>query len=125
MAVDTAAVEMEAAMEAVENSNIKDKAKLREYLYKNPTKLAQKLAQFLQRKDGTLLQPVKLKGSGGSYYYSINDKKFIWAPRDGEYYLLPWIDDNKEKCYVYSHSNWQVGVILKVFKDEIKFLGFN
>ena len=116
---------MEAAMVAAGNSNIKDKAKLREYLYKNPKKLAQKLAQCLQEKDGTLLQPIRFKGKGGSYYYSVNDKRFVYAPRDAEYYLLPWIDDDKEKCYVYSHSSWQVGIILKVFKDEIKFLGFN
>ena len=93
---------MEAPM-VVENSGIKDKAKLREYLYKNPKKLAIKLAQLVQTKQGALLVPVRLKGKGPGYYYSINDKKFILSPRNGEYYLLPWIDDNIEKCYVYSH----------------------
>jgi len=112
-------------MVAAENSGIKNKAKLREYLYKNPNKLAEKLAQALQQKDGTLLQPVKLKGKGGSYFYSVNDKRFVWVARNAEYYLLPWVEDDKEKCYIYSHSAWQIGVILKVFKDEIEFLGFN
>jgi len=108
-----------------ENSGIKDKAKLREYLYKNPQKLAIKLAQLIQTKQGNLLPPVKLKGKGTSYYYSVNDKRFILSPRSAEYYLLPWFDDDEERCYIYSHHNWQIGVILKVFKDQIEFLGFN
>ena len=123
--VEVMILEMEAAMEAVENSGIKDKAKLREYLYKNPAKLALKLAQLLQNSDGTLLHPVKFKGEGVGYYYSVNDKKHIPCPRAGEYYLMPWLDDDKERCYVYGHHNWQIGVILKVFKDQIEFLGFN
>jgi len=116
---------MEAAMVAAENSGIKDKAKLRKYLYKNPNKLAIKLASLLQDKQGNLLQPVRLKGSGMTYCYSFNDKKFILSPREGEYYLLPWVTDEKEKCYVYCHSQWQIGVIFKVFKEDIEFLGFN
>jgi len=112
-------------MVAVENSGIKDKEKLREYLYKNPKKLAIKLAQLIQTKEGLLLPPVRLKGHGPGYYYSVNDKKMIFSPRNGEYYLLPWFDDDKDRCYVYSHHNWQVGVVLKVFKDQIEFLGFN
>ena len=121
-------MEVVMAMEAqmvVENSGIKDKAKLREYLYKNPKKLAIKLAQLIQTKQGHLLPPVRLKGKGMGYYYSVNDKELILAPRSGEYYLLPWVDDEKERCYVYSHHNWQIGIILKVFKDQIEFLGFN
>tara|TARA_R110002110_G_scaffold43389_3_gene134776 strand:- start:204 stop:533 length:330 start_codon:yes stop_codon:yes gene_type:complete len=109
----------------VENSGIKDKAQLREYLYKNPAKLALKLAKLLQKSDGTLLQPIRFKGNGVIFSYSVNEKKFIPCSRDGEYYLMPWLDDDKDKCYVYSHHNWQVGVILKVFKDQIEFLGFN
>jgi len=112
-------------MVVAENSGIKDKAKLREYLYKNPAKLALKLAQLLQKEDGTLLQPVKFKGNGVIFSYSVNENRHIPCPRDGEYYLMPWLDDDKEKCYVYSHHKWQVGVILKVFKDQIEFLGFN
>ena len=118
-------VAMEAAMVVAENSGIKDKAKLREYLYKNPAKLALKLAQLLQKSDGTLLQPVRFKGKGTGYYYSVNDKRHVACPRAGEYYLMPWMDDDKERCYVYGHHNWQIGVILKVFKDQIEFLGFN
>jgi len=118
------AMEKEVQM-VVENSGIKDKEKLREYLYKNPTKLAIKLAQLIQTKQGHLLPPVHLKGKGTGYYYSVNDKKFILSARKGEYYLLPWSDDDEDRCYVYSHHNWQIGVVLKVFKDQIEFLGFN
>jgi hypothetical protein len=112
-------------MVAAENSEIKNKAKLREYLYKNPAKLAQKLAQFLQTESGDLLQPVRIKGKGTGYYYSHNDKRFIHAPRNAEYYLLPWATDEDGKCYIYGHYSWLIGVILKVNKDEIQHLGFN
>ena len=115
----------EAAMVAAENSGIKNKAKLREYLYKNPAKLATKLAKMLETSDGDLLHPVRLKGKGPGYYYSVNDKKLILCPRNSEYYILPWADDDENRCYVYAHYNWQIGVILKVFKDDIQFLGFN
>jgi len=125
MAVVTVIAAMEAAMVAAENSEIKKKAKLREYLYKNPVKLAQKLAKFLQNDDGTLLEPVKLKGKGMGYYYSHNDRRFIPAPRDGEYYLLPWASDDPSECYIYTHYTWMIGVILKVNKDEIQHIGFN
>ena len=116
---------MEAAMVAAESSGIKNKAKLREYLYKNPDKLAQKLAQFLKDDDGTLLKPVIFKGKGVGYYYSHNDKRFIHCPRQGEYYLLPWATDDRDRCYVYSHYSWQIGVILKVFREDIEEVGFN
>tara|TARA_Y100000593_G_scaffold56973_1_gene106114 strand:- start:34 stop:372 length:339 start_codon:yes stop_codon:yes gene_type:complete len=112
-------------MLAMANSGIKDKAKLREYLYKNPRKLALKLAKMVQTDDGELLQPVRLKGSGPGYYYSLNDKKMIMSQRDAEYYLLPWTDHENDRCYVYSHHNWQIGVILRVFKDQIDLIGFN
>jgi hypothetical protein len=116
---------MEAAMVAAENSGIKNKAKLREYLYKNPDKLAQKLAQFLKSDDGELLQPVRIKGKGIGYYYSHNDKRHIPVSRTAEFYALPWLDDDKERCYVYCHHNWQIGIILKVFKEDIEYIGFN
>lgn len=125
MRAQAVTIAMEAEMEAVENSGIKDKAKLKEYLYKNPTKLAVKLAQLLENNHGELLQPVRFKGSNSSYYYSINHKKHIVCPRNGEYYLLNWMDEDNERCYVYGHYTWQIGVILKVFKDQIEFLGFN
>ena len=112
-------------MVVAENSGIKNKEKLREYLYKNPAKLALKLAQLLQTSDGELLQPVRFKGNGIIYSYSVNDKKHIPCTRNAEYYLMPWLDDDKERCYVYCHHNWQIGVVLKVFKDQIEFLGFN
>ena len=112
-------------MVAVENSGINDKAKLKEYLYKNPDKLAIKLAQFLKDDHGDLLVPVRFKKSSPCYYYSINHKRHLLCPRNGEYYLLNWRDEDEEKCYVYSHYKWQMGIILKVFKDQIEFLGFN
>lgn len=116
---------MEVPMVATDNSGIKDKTKLREYLYKNPNKLALKLAQLIREEDGTLLQPIKFKGKGIIFCYSVNDKRHIPCPRESEYYLMPWLDDDKERCYVYGHHKWQIGVILKVFKDQIEFLGFN
>ena len=125
MAVVTVIVVMEAAMVAAENSGIKNKDKLREYLYKNPRKLAEKLQKFLQDDEGNLLEPVRIKGKGIGYYYSHNDKKFIPVPRNSEYYLTPWVDDDPDKCYIYSHYNWMVGVILKVNRSEIQFIGFN
>lgn len=115
----------EATVLATMGSGISDKTKLRKYLYKNPNKLALKLASLLQTKEGELLQPVRLKGSGMTYCYSYNDKKFILAPKDGEYYLLPWISEEKDRCFVYCHSQWQIGVIFRVFKEDIQFIGFN
>ena len=112
-------------MVAAENSGIKNKEKLREYLYKNPKKLALKLAKMIQTNDGTLLEPVKIKGKGIGYYYSHNDRGFIPVPRDSEYYLLPWQAEDPRECYIYSHHNWFSGVILKVNKDEIEHVGFN
>lgn len=117
-------IAMEAAMVA-ESSGIKDKEKLRSYLYKNPDKLAIKLAQFLKSDDGVLLHPVKIRGKGCSYFYSLNDKMHIYAPRDGEYYMLPWTDEDPERCYVYCHYTWQIGIIFKVFLEDIDFIGFN
>jgi hypothetical protein len=112
-------------MEAVENSGIKNKAKLREYLYKNPVRLAEKLAKFIENDDGTMLEPVVLKGKGMGYYYSHNEKRFIYAPRNAEYYLIPWAHEDPAKCYVYSHGAWMIGVILIVGKSEIQYIGGN
>ena len=46
-------MEMEVPMVA-ESSGIKDKGRLRAYLYKNPTKLALKLAQFIKDSNGNI-----------------------------------------------------------------------
>ena len=121
----TQATAMEVAMVAVENSGIKNKDKLREYLYKNPKKLALKLAKMIQKDDGTLLEPVKIKGKGIGYYYSYNDKAFIPVPRNSEYYLVPWQSEDPNICYIYAHHNWFIGIILKINKEEIEFVGFN
>lgn len=112
-------------MVAAESSEIKNKAKLREYLYKNPIKLAMKLAKMLETSTGELLTPVRLKGEGKGYYYSHHDKKFIHVPRNSEYYLLPWVAEKDNECYIYAHHTWLIGVILRVPKDELDFIGFN
>ena len=116
---------MEAAMVAAENSEIKNKAKLREYLYKNPLKMAEKLAKMLQDDDGTLLEPVRLKGKGVGYYYSHNDKKFVPCPRNSEYYYIPWQAAKSDECYIYCHHSWFIGMILKVPRSELQFIGLN
>ena len=109
-----------------ENSGIKDKKKLMRYLYRNPVKLALKLSTFLKDSDGTALDPVKLKGEGQGYYYSMNDKKFVRVNRNSEFYLLPWKDkNNEEKCFIYTHHNWLVGCILSVYKKDLEYLGYN
>ena len=109
-----------------ENSGIKDKAALRAYLYKNPAKLALKLSKFIKDEEGHALLQVRIKGDGGGYFYSINDKAFKYASRSAEYYLLPWADpEDPEKCYIYGHYVWMVGVIFKLRKEDIEFLGDN
>ena len=114
-------------MVAVENSGISDKEKLRELLYRNPDKLAIKLLQFLADENGEPLLLARIKGTGeGGYFYSIQEKKLIYAPRNAEYYLLNWMDpENPDKCYIYGHHVWSRGVILRLFKDEIEILGYN
>mgnify|MGYP003118661503 CR=1 FL=1 len=107
-------------------SHIKDKDKLIKYLYKNPEKLALKLAKFTKDDDGYSLPMVKIKGEGQGYYYSMNHKKLIRVVRNGEFYLLPWADPkDKRKCYIYCHYNWMVGCIFNVYKDDLEHLGAN
>jgi len=107
-------------------SGIKDKNKLMAYLYKNPAKLALKLAQFIQDKEGNSLPVVRLKGEGQGYYYSLNDKRLVMVCRNSEFYLLPWADVNdSKKCFIYTHHNWMTGCILNVYKDEIIETGAN
>ncbi len=109
-----------------ENSGIKDKKKLLKYLYENPTKLAIKLAKFMQSNEGEALPVVRLKGEGQGYYQSVNDKKLIRVNRNSEFYLLPWKHKtNEDRCYVYSHHNWMTGCIFDVFWDDIEFIGGN
>ena len=109
-----------------ENSGIKNKTKLLKFLYTNPDKLAVKLAQFVKDSDGIALPLIKLKGKGQGYYFSMNSKKLIRVCRNGEFYLLPWKDEqDKNRCYVYTHHNWMVGCILHVYRTDIEFIGFN
>jgi len=108
------------------NSGISDKNKLLCFLYKNPDKLALKLAKFLQDPNGTSLEPVKFKKSGQGYYYSVNDRKLIRISRDSDFYLLSWEDKNdNRKCFIYTHYSWMIGRIFNVYKDDLEFIGFN
>ena len=125
MAVDTETIMTEAAMVAAENSEIKDKKKLREYLYKNPDKLAIKLQGFLQNNSGELLQPVKIKGEGIKYLYSYYDKQFVPCHCNSEYYLMSWKDEDPDVRYIYSHYKWMTGVVLKLKLEDLCFIGFN
>ena len=73
-----------------------------------------------------MLPSVRLKGTGQGYYYSINDKKLIRVPRNGEFYLLHLEDaQDDRKCFIYTHHNWLTGCILSVYKDDIEFIGDN
>jgi len=109
-----------------ENSSIKNKEKLKSYLYRNPDKLAQKLSQLLKDDDGFLLEPVKLKDNSNNYCYSINLKRFVYIPKSAELYLLPYsCPEDPRKCYVYSHSNWQTGVVYKIYIKDLERIGFN
>ena len=120
-----AIVTMGAVMVA-ENSGIKDKKKLLKYLYTNPEKLALKLSKFIKDSKGKAIPLVTLKGTGQGYYYSMQYKRLVRVCRGGEYYLLPWSDtDDKDKCYIYTHYNWMMGCILRVFKSDIEHVGFN
>ena len=56
------------------NSGISDKKKLLGFLYKNPDKLAIKLAKFLYSEEESL-EPVKFKAKGQGYYYDISRRK--------------------------------------------------
>jgi hypothetical protein len=122
-------VVMVMAMEVVmvaENSGIKNKEKLLKYLYANPDKLALKLLQFIKDEEGQALPQVKIKGKGQGFYYSINHKRLIRVSRDADFYLLPWGDEeDNRRCYIYTHYNWMIGCIFKVFKSDIEHLGNN
>jgi hypothetical protein len=125
VAPEKAQTQMEVAMVA-ENSNITDKDKLKEYLYRNPDKLAQKLNQLLKDDDGFLLEPVKLKEDSNNYCYSIHLKRFVYISKNTELYLLPYsCPEDPRKCYVYSHSNWQNGMVYKVYIKDLERIGFN
>ena len=125
LAVQKAIVAMGAAMVA-ENSGIKDKKKLLQYLYTNPEKLAEKLSKFIKNSKGGAMPLVALKGTGQGYYYSMQRKSLVRVCRGDEFYLLPWTDtEEKNRCYVYTHHNWMTGCILRVFKSDIEYIGFN
>ena len=87
--------------------------------------LAEKLEKFMVSKGGNLLPSVKLKGKGGSYYYSASDKGFVYVDKDSELYLLPWKRDEKGRLYLYSPYTFKQGVIILAEEDDIVLLGFN
>jgi hypothetical protein len=109
----------------VSESGIKDKSKLLRFLYRNPEKLAIKLSKFIQDTNEELCPLAKIKGEGHGFYHSMNNKKLVRVCRNSEFYLLPWVHEDKDKCYIYTHHNWFVGCILIVLKDEVEVLGYN
>ena len=87
--------------------------------------LVEKLEKFMVSKAGNLLPSLKLKGKGGSYYYSASDRSCIYVDRSAEFYLLPWKKDDKGRLYVYSPHTFKQGIIIMVEEDNIILLGFN
>ncbi len=87
--------------------------------------LVEKLEKFMVSKAGNLLPSVKLKGKGGSYYYSASDKSFVYINRNAELYLLPWKRDEKGRLYLYSPHTFKQGIIIMAEEEDIVLLGFN
>ncbi len=87
--------------------------------------LVEKLEKFMKSKAGNLLPCVKLKGSGGGYYYSASDRSFVYLDRGCELYLLPWKRDEKGRVFLYSPYTFKQGMIVMAEDDEIILLGFN
>ena len=87
--------------------------------------LVEKLEKFMVSKAGNLLPSVKLKGVGGSYYYSASDRSFVYINKNAELYLLPWKKDEKGRLYLYSPHTFKQGVIIMAEEEDIILLGFN
>tara|TARA_X000001388_G_C2197991_1_gene110110 strand:+ start:524 stop:856 length:333 start_codon:yes stop_codon:yes gene_type:complete len=87
--------------------------------------LALKAAETLKGKDGNLLPTVKIKGKGLGYYWSPYDKKLILVPRDAEYYLLPWEEDEYGRKHLFLPISLVGGNIISVNSDELEILGYN
>jgi len=89
-------------------------------------KLAAKLSGWLKSKDGHLLEPVNIKGSGKAFYWSISDKRFVWVDKQLEWYMVSGVaPDDQNRICLYSPFIFASGIICRVPVDEIIFLGFN
>ncbi len=107
-------------------SGISDKSKLMEHLYKNPKKLAMRLARFLSSSNNELLPLARIKGAGQGFYYSISHKSLVRVSRTDEFYLLPDREGQEAGyLYLYTHYICKVGCIIRVAKEEVELLGFN
>jgi len=92
----------------------------------NYIKLAAKLSGWLKAKDGSLLHPVKIKGNGKGFYWSISDKRFVWVDRKLEWYMVSGVDPDEQGRYcLYSPYIFASGILCRVPEEEIDFLGFN
>jgi hypothetical protein len=119
-------VEME-----VEVSKVKKKPSISSSLlakaYKDPLVMAERLFQLQKAKDGSLLEPVILKGKGShGTYWAHSDKRFVKVARKSCHYLVPWRDPEDEKArFIYTHHIAHAGVIIRVEKDDYYHIGFN
>ncbi len=92
----------------------------------NSIKLAVKLSGWTKSKDGKLLKPVKIKGTGKGFYWSLSDKRFVWVDKKLEWYLVGNVPpDEKGRLCLYSPFIFASGVVCRVPEEEIDFIGFN
>ncbi len=89
-------------------------------------KLASKLTGWTKSKNGSLLLPVKIKGKGKGFYWSISDKSFKWVDRNLEWYYVSGVDpDEQGRLCLYSPFIFASGIICRIPEEEIDFVGFN
>tara|TARA_R110002074_G_scaffold336120_1_gene506553 strand:+ start:484 stop:798 length:315 start_codon:yes stop_codon:yes gene_type:complete len=92
----------------------------------NFIKLAAKLSGYIKSKSGYLLQPVRIRGNGKGFYWSISDKIFIWVDRNLEWYHVDGVaPDDRGRLCLYSPFIFASGVICRVPEEEVEFVGFN
>ena len=87
--------------------------------------VAKQIAELLSKGEQNNLVAVMLKGEGRGFYYSLVEKKPVEVPRRGEYYLLPFEEDNEGRLYVFSKHLFCSGLILLVPKEEVILIGYN
>jgi len=103
-----------------------DETKYSKEFEANFIKLAAKLSGWTRSKSGTLLEPVKIKGNGKGFYWSISDKNFVWVDRALEWYLVSGVaPDEQGRICLYSPFIFARGLICRVPSDEIEYIGFN
>jgi len=89
-------------------------------------KLAVKLTSMIKSKDGYLFEPVKIKGRGKGFYWSLSDKRFVWVDKELEWYHVYSVEpDEKGRLCLYSPFIFASGIICRVPEEEIDFIGFN